>query len=159
MVPTGQTRMTEATVRQHRRKIGWSISILTFCIMHTMRWHWDKKQKGAAKRMHGWEVRSSEFRLYHVTSQVYSSKAASKKQRGTQPLAPAVKLAQWQQHGSITWDITLSRPIQHCEEHNRQNWPFKHTLPLCRTTDCVSPCRATGQTQRSLQWCGERLGD
>lgn len=66
---------------------------------------------------------------------------------GTQPLAPAVKLAQWWQRGSVTWDITLSRPIQHCEEHNRQGWPFTHALllPLCWTTACASPCRATGQ--------------
>lgn len=49
------------------------------------------------------------------------------------------KLAQQRQHGSITWDITLSRPIQHCEGHNRQGWPFTHRLPLCPTNGlCAS---------------------
>lgn len=69
-------------------------------------------------------------RLHQVTRQLYSSKAACTKQHGKQPLALAVKAARWRQHGSVTWDITLSRPIQHCEEHNRQGWPFKHRLPL-----------------------------
>lgn len=107
--------------------------------------------------MHGWGVWACQLRLHHVTSQRYSSKAASTKQHGTQRWLQQNKLARWRQHRSVTWDITLSRPIQHCEEHNRQGWPFKHRLPLCGTTDCASPCRATGQTQWTLQMFGWRF--
>lgn len=96
---------------------------------------------------------------YTMSHHSYTAlKATSTKQHGTQPLAPAGKatVAQWRQRESVTWDITLSRPIQHCEEHNRQGWPFTHRLPLCGTTDCASPCRATGQTQWALQsFCWE----
>lgn len=28
---------------------------------------------------------------------------------------------------AFTWDVTLGRPIQHCEGHNRQGWPRTYT--------------------------------
>lgn len=84
--------------------------------------------------MHGWGAWGQKLRLAHVTSQLYSSKVTSTKQHGHAAAGlQQVKLAEWRQHGSVTWDIALSRPIQHCEEHNRQGWPFTHRLPLCRT--------------------------
>lgn len=37
---------------------------------------------------------------------------------------------------AFTWDVTLGRPIQHCEGHNRQGWPrtYTHTHIRTRTT-------------------------
>lgn len=132
--------VTVATTKKRRTRIRWG---------------------GVIKRMHGWGVNSG---YNHVTSQLYSSKGGIYKKRhgggggSAQPLAPAAKLAQWRQRGSVTWDVTLSRPIQHCEGHNRQGVGLSHTgcRSLCRTTDnCASPCRATGYTHTNTHThCG-----
>lgn len=71
-------------------------------------------------------------------------------------VAGSSRKAQWGQLGSVTWDITLSRPIQHCEGHNRQGWPFTHRLQLCPTWLCVT-MQSSKHTQCSLQRFGGGL--
>lgn len=64
-------------------------------------------------------------------------RSTATKQRGTQPCSSKASLVTtaWK---SVTWDFTLSRPIQHCEEHKtglafqsqaatlQDNWPSHH---------------------------------
>lgn len=112
--------------------------------MQTMKWNCCKKNNNnnrtqrVLKQMHVWGawLCDSGYTMSHHRS-------TATKQRGTQPFSSKASLVTtaWK---SVTWDITLSRPIQHCEEHNRQGWPFNHRLPLCRTTD-----RATTQSNKT----------
>lgn len=74
---------------------------------------------------------NSAYTMSHHSSTTL--KATSTKQHGRAAAGSGSKANSMTQRGSVTWDITLSRPIQHCEEHNRQGWPFTHG------------CRSAGQ--------------
>lgn len=105
MVPTGQNELQRLHFGHTWETSGEASLHCRFCT-HTMAWQCSKKIKQSQTKnrrgviqVRGWGVWPCELRLHHVTSQIYSSTAASTKQRGAQRLAPAVKLAQWRQHG------------------------------------------------------------